>query len=556
MDNTTNSADGIVDSLLFTESAISSNPPPPKKKRKVPKKKMDVAEVVVHFSEERVEGLKDKLVARKNEVDAAQKTVKDAEKNLRTLENAHENLQQKYDELTQASRAELVDKYRKVVTLLKQHPMVNKFAVDRQKRIIITTNPVFVKKEDWKEAKNAGMFQIRIDFSADGVHDGIQILNITKRFTTYDSPTISRTSPCWGLVFKEDIERDFSTQDLYELVVDLIDYISSPHDGNGYTNWNSFFEKAEDLPKNYSFFKYDQECKLNDMEDITSEPNGTVQANQATIRGIRNLTTSVQDLRNAVIGPDNGAGTAQVSTWSYSTLDEASSSYRHYDSLMNRINENMSRSRISEDDYRILDGLREIGFNEQASYYLMRLIREDESDSMRFGNAKAQLLQLRLRGGGELELFVRFRGYRRLSENPINDSYYDPMTMTRETTMRYFANSRDLSSSRIRELESNGAFQFVLPESYWLTGIHERIERELHNDATNESLMTVARSPEEYREMRRNALQSRVDNLATQAQQAAPNGENSVVQTAEINFAEIRAEDIGGGPQIQVPDSV
>ena len=587
MDNTTNSAsEGAVSNVMVGADsgsptpAESTSPRAEKKKRRIPKKKMDVAEVVVHFSEERVGDLKEKLDVRRSEVENAQKVVQNAQKNLRTLESVQENLQQKYDELTQASRAELVDKYRKIVTLLKQHPMVNKFAVDRKKRIVVTTNPIFIKKDDWPEAKEAGMYQIRIDFSASNIHDGINILNITRRFSSYDSPTVNNTRPCWGGVFVKDVERDFSTQDLYELITDLIDYISSPNDSAGFTRWEDFFEKNEELPKGYSFFKFDQEKKLREMDDLTVRTDGLVTVAQGQARTIRQLQTDADLLRASIAseltagvpagaggggapGTGGGAGATSSIEWRYISDYETTNATTAYSdprfhNMMRRIDTNMSRSRISDEDYRIIDGLREIGFNEHAAYYLMRLIREDESETMRIGGARAETFELRAQPGGQLELFVHFVVYEPLSPMTVGESpVYEMNRSTYGNTMRYFANIRDLNNERMRQIEREHIFRVRLPYGYWLTRTRERIEQQMHDEATRESIMAASSSPDEYRARVSAEERARLEQAIGQGEQVVRRTTVSerVPATSEIDFSEIQREDIEGGPQVEVPNT-
>ena len=227
-----------------------------------------VAKAVVSFSKDKADKLKSKLSVKKDQLKNEEIEFKEKEKHLITLKKTTFSLEEKYKSLTEKKRSELVSDYRQVVTKLKLHPMVARFEVDREKRIIVTTKMIKIQKEDWDKPKDAGIYQIRIDFSKEAISDAIHILNISWRFDSYDSPTINNTQPCWGNM-NADIMNEFSSQDLYELVIDLIDYIASSNDKDGYLaqdgnknkGWEQFFAKKKKQPDNYSFEKFDQDSK-------------------------------------------------------------------------------------------------------------------------------------------------------------------------------------------------------------------------------------------------------------------------------------------------------
>jgi len=155
--------------------------------------------------------------------------------------------------------------------------LIEKFETDMYQRVIITTKPILVKGLKWLLSKNAGVYQIRIDFNIDNWQQAIQILNITKNYQGYDSPTISNAKPCWGNI-GGDIENEFNTQDLYELVIDLIDYIRSPNTDAGFLSnhgdksggWDIFFKEAVKRPRNYSFEKHEEHEEDDDAETTIS----------------------------------------------------------------------------------------------------------------------------------------------------------------------------------------------------------------------------------------------------------------------------------------------
>ena len=153
---------------------------------------------------------------------------------------------------------------------------VDSITIDTKNRIIVTTTPLLVKKPYWKKARRAGRYQIRIDFSEQNIEQGIRVLNIDKVADVYDSPTILNTKCCWGNA-KNDVQNDFLTQNLPELVTDMLEYITSPHEQNGYLGldgdktkgWEEWFRKPQKRPENYSW----------EMREDASTPTVTIDRN-------------------------------------------------------------------------------------------------------------------------------------------------------------------------------------------------------------------------------------------------------------------------------------
>lgn len=241
-----------------------------------------VAQAVAHFTGKKVESLKKKLDERSMRLKTEERIISDKQKALATLKRTASSLEEKYKALAAKKRAELVKEYRQAITKLKLHPMVEKFEVDTNKRIIITTRPIKIQKPSWPQPREAGVYQIRIDFSQENYTQGVRILNITQRYQdSYDSPTINESKPCWGNIGL-DIDAEFSSQDLYELIVDLIEYISSPNDNHGYLSspgatsedkkgWEQWLSNLKKQPKGFCFEKFTQENHMTESASLPTD---------------------------------------------------------------------------------------------------------------------------------------------------------------------------------------------------------------------------------------------------------------------------------------------
>lgn len=228
-----------------------------------------VAGVIAKHTSAKATQIKDQLKVDTERIASEERQIKQKQQTLSTLVRSKTVLEEKYKSMTAKKKAELIAEYKDIILKLKTHPLVNKFSVDTHNRVIVTTHSLPVKKPTWKRSRLAGIYQIKIDFAQTAINNAIHILNCTQRQDGHDSPTISNTSPCWGNI-STDITNDFKTQDLYELVIDLMDYIMSPNDNDGYitgpgatTNdkkgWEAFFNKAKKMPEGYSFEQWDKE---------------------------------------------------------------------------------------------------------------------------------------------------------------------------------------------------------------------------------------------------------------------------------------------------------
>ena len=390
-----------------------------------PRSDEDVAKAVADYSAKKAEAIRKKLADKKRERESKEKQLKDIGKKVRMIRRSEESLGDRYKRLAERKRSELVDDYRKLITKLKLHPLVDGFDVDTKKRVLVTTKPIKIKKDRWKKVKIAGVYQIRIDFSKEKYSDGIQILNLTQRHKEYDSPVIANTRPCWGNI-GPDIETEFNSQDLYELIIDLVDYISSPKDKDGHLQWSEskdtdyqggweqFFSKRKKQPKNYSFEKYDQDVKAGKIDGVTSVP--------------------AEAIRNAMV----------------------SSSI-----VPLRINNSLSPSlaEIERSGMDIRSALHGMGFRDDAATYFTRLILMDSSRR----DVIPVEIELEIsRIGTELEgaiLYVSRQTRRELAAGSSN----------RDRVDKFFVNKLDINESAWETLRQRGRMRYVISPSTQLT---------------------------------------------------------------------------------------
>jgi hypothetical protein len=431
----------------LTIEALVEKDEPVKKKRGRPRR-VDVAEAVVEHTEQKAQTVKERMDGQKVNIDELEKSVAEANKRLITLRKSRESLEEKYNGLTQKKRSELVAEYRRVITQLKMTPVVDDFRVDQDKRIIVRTKPLAVKKARWRKERVAGVYEMRIDFSKKTFQDGIQLLNITQRYEkSHDSPTISETKPCWGNIFG-DIEVDFNTQDLRELVLDLVDYITSPYDGDGYLSddkdynderdqggWDQFFKKAQPQPENYSFEKYDQdnEAKKRDIvRDISDS-----ETSQATVR--------------------SGYEAAGLTVGSSAVWNEGLQAYA--------VSSNTTARSVTQNPQEVYEMelaqcLVELGFTDRGARYFASLINPEQREA---ASAEMEITSLDLRKrGDEIQLFV-MRSPRPHTVVAVED----PAALVVDTRRidRYFANTPDIRPETLRELDNSGVRSYRVDSS-------------------------------------------------------------------------------------------
>lgn len=247
------------------------------------KKKVKVIDAVVDATDEKVKRLKEKIKRHDTQLQMEEKELKTRAQRINTIKVLKKNLESKSEILSKKTKPELKAHYQSIIDRLIKDALIQNFDTDMYQRVIITTKPILVKALKWLLPKDAGVYQIRIDFNIENWKDAIKILNTTRHYNGYDSPTISNGRPCWGNIAR-DIENEFNTQDLYELVIDLIDYIRSPDTSAGYLSnngdksggWDIFFKGFKDREKGYSFEKYEdnRETTLGGLETLVMGGGG------------------------------------------------------------------------------------------------------------------------------------------------------------------------------------------------------------------------------------------------------------------------------------------
>lgn len=400
----------------------------------LPRRRSDtksIARAVVRYRKNRAADLKRDLEDNITVLKQKEHTMKRERIALIELKKTKKNLQNVYNDLVLTKRSELVEKYRKDVTKLKQHPFVELFEVDIERRVVITTRPITIKQEGWTEEKIAGRYQIRIDFSKSSYEEAIRILNITQRHGYYDSPTITNTDPCWGNT-RDDLDKEFKEQNLFELVIDLIDYISSPLDHHGYSRWDQFFAGAKPWPEGFSFEQHDQNEASKKVSGISVNENGAVTYQPATIS---NRVTSLNQIDSAMqwngsvtsatyIGGTNTAsgrltlGAMHTQMDQYLTADVGT--YRAFD-----------RRVMDQYQYEVMENLKGLGFKENSAYHFMSL----------FTIEGVPLFQIELRYG---EDYIEMIIVRTLNER----------------VQRYFANHSDLEPEHLSRLMEHGRLTY------------------------------------------------------------------------------------------------
>lgn len=380
-----------------------------------------VARAVVRHRKNRAADLKKDLEDKITVLKQKQHNIKRERIALLELKKTKKNLQDAYDNLVFTKRSELVEKYRKDVTRLKQHPYIEKFEVDTERRVVITTRPIMIKQEDWVEEKNAGRYQIRIDFSKSSYREAIRVLNITQRHKEYDSPTILSTSPCWGNT-DEDFDKEFKEQNLFELVIDLIDYISSPIDHHGFSKWNQFFENAKPWPEGFTFEQYDQNEESKKVIGIGVGEAGAVTYQQHTIsHRIDSLQSAVA--WNGSVSSYTINGTVATQTTPAIDVD---SMYDHMVRLTaaTETRHQYERRVMDHYQYEVMTHLRGLGFTENSAYHFSGLLTADNIPMFR--------IELRYRSDF-IEVIVE--------------------KATSPTIRPFFANHGDFNSENLADLE-------------------------------------------------------------------------------------------------------
>lgn len=330
------------DSIFFQMSNSVEFPEKPKKK-KAPKLKTKATEEEIAKAIAKHTDTKQKEIDRQSKLIEADIESEEKRELLAKKQRANRKIRLAFykvqlERLKQPHKKQ-EENFTKTITQLKQHSKISNIEIDTSGRIFFTTIPLAVLKEKWKKEKTIGVYQICIDFAYGNISNGIRVLNITQRHPgDYDSPTILNTRCCWGNV-KQDIVRDFQTQNLEELIEDMLEYITSPHTIHGYlgngdekdTGWEIWFKKLKKMPKNFSFLEWE---KANREELLNTIEDSSIDFLESNILG--NPVARDNQARAVGIAP-RGVGAISESAFEYYTsVLNTSGSFPQLQTLENR----------------------------------------------------------------------------------------------------------------------------------------------------------------------------------------------------------------------------
>jgi hypothetical protein len=212
------------------------------------------------------EGLRKKVKGKEEEIVLIKKNLREGEKNILKESASIKKWKKELDILKKTSISDLAESVNKQFKEILEIPQVENVNFKENesgesKEIIIRTSPLYVKKEHWDSPRKIGKFLIKFDISLST--NSLRILNTTQRFNEYDHPCIKNTDPCLGNII-DDLEEDKENSNVKDFIIDVISYIESPHEGNGYLRkpgvlgpdyqgWEFFFEKATPVPEGFTF---------------------------------------------------------------------------------------------------------------------------------------------------------------------------------------------------------------------------------------------------------------------------------------------------------------
>lgn len=486
-------------------------------RRRKQDKATKVANAIAYYSNTKAKLLKEELLLEQQKLKLELKELKTAERKLATVRSKAKFLETKYKTLI-VEKPKLVTSYKDVIKSLMETDEIEEVAIDSKRRIIVTTKPLKIKKESWPEERIAGVYQIRLDFSKSSYDRGIEFLNITQGYSQYQSPTISHTRACWGNI-STDIDFDFKTHDIFQLVLDLIDYIRSPHDSAGYikmpgkgkdTGWEQFFDKAVKRPLGYCF-------RVHDRKPHDAGNNDTV--DDIVMRDF--ITTgevhSVQIGNNSAIdfngsgggGAAGGNGNIQNITYAYQSMSTSATSVNPY--YTTEVRHTIGRPRLEGWQSEVFRVLRQNGFTEVAAYHFVPMIAPE-------GGRFCAELTMRIESGRSGEMIVlgvvRDDPDARLVSMTTAD--FDPMTVRPPTEREtYYVNSNDLESGRYEQLIREG--------SWWYRFNPSQYDR--HHEYREYAMAQTAMTEEEARRRAESqAVRDQLDATQQMAQRLADRG--------------------------------
>lgn len=173
---------------------------------------------------------------------------------------------------------------KKIVKDVGELHVIDNIEVDFYGRVIVTTKPLTVTyniidaygnmtKE--QRTMDVGRYQIRIDFSQEYYSDAIRAVNLDWYSVSGNPhPCIgSSTNFCWGNLGK-DMERDYKSFDVIEIIRSLGEFLRSGMDGHGHTRWFYWREKVVPTPEGYSLAMYDEGVRWDDVQECFFDKHG------------------------------------------------------------------------------------------------------------------------------------------------------------------------------------------------------------------------------------------------------------------------------------------
>lgn len=433
-------------------------------KRRKQDKATKVANAIAYYSNTKAKLLKEELLLEQQKLKLELKELKTAERKLATVKSKAKFLESKYKTLT-VEKPKLVTNYKDIIKSLMETDEIEEVAIDSKRRIIVTTKPLKVKKEHWPEERVAGVYQIRLDFSKSAYDRGIEFLNITQGYGHYQSPTISHTKACWGNI-GTDIDFDFKTHDIFQLVLDLIDYIRSPHDSAGYirmpgknkdTGWEQFFDKAVKRPLGYCFRVHDRKPHDAGNNNVVDEmiDNFTTNGEIHSVRLGNNSSIEVHGTGGggSVGGGAGGSGAISDYAISYQSMTTAATSISPYTTEVRYVSR---RPQLSDWQGEVLRVLRQNGFTEDAAYHFTPMIAPE-------GGRFCAELNLRIESGrnGEMIVLGVIRDDPEARLVSMTTADFDPITVRPPVEREvFYINRNDFESGRYEQLIREGSWWY------------------------------------------------------------------------------------------------
>jgi hypothetical protein len=371
--------------IQFQPAQLQGVPAMPNPIRKVKKKKakiksnVPVAEVAKAIAkhtkikakviDQQTQLMEAKITQEEQVLEEKQKTIVSAKNRIAFYTAQKKRLSRTQKENAKEFEQELLD--------IKQLEGVQDITLDESGRIIVTTTPLSLQKPDWDEPRVAGTYQLRIDFSETHVSPGVRVLNITQRADgKYDSPTISGTFCCWGNIHK-DIERDFYTQNITDLVMDMLEYIQSPNEQHGYLGfegqknkgWEQFFHAAIANAEGYNWEVYDRENTNDRSDDYFNEGSPNLEPD---LLNNRRATLVMDTIAVNPLPPPPTNRDTEMMRETISRLESERNNLRHELASVHATPQNPYENEVSY-------ALERLGIREESRSHFFRILTERDS---------------------------------------------------------------------------------------------------------------------------------------------------------------------------------